>query len=75
MSEFTDENGLVLKYDAAVQKGTRYKWCWYGYGDEVVEQGEITAANGKDLVEFSFAGTMKVQVTIKREEQENIVEL
>jgi uncharacterized protein YndB with AHSA1/START domain len=73
-SEFSDAAGLMAP-EKTVAPGNKYKWNWYGYSDEVVEQGEITIANDKDLLEFSFGGTMKVRVQVKIEEGENIVEL
>jgi uncharacterized protein YndB with AHSA1/START domain len=72
--EFSSDKGL-LPNNTAVQKGNIYKWRWFGYSDELVESGEITQANNKDLLEFTFCGAMKVRITIKKEEEINIVEL
>jgi len=73
MAEFSDTTGVLAK-EKPVETGNKYKWNWYGYSDEAVEHGEIIAANGKDLLEFSFCG-MKVRIQVKTEEGENIVEL
>jgi uncharacterized protein YndB with AHSA1/START domain len=73
-AEFSNADGLLAN-NTAVQKGNKYKWNWFGYNDEVVEYGEITEANGKDLLEFTFGGTMKVRIQLKTEQGENIVEL
>src|SRR5450432_32395 len=72
--EFSNQDGLLAN-NTRVQKGNKYKWNWYGYSDEVVERGEITEANDKNSLEFTFGRTMKVSIQIKTEEGENIVEL
>lgn len=65
----------ILPNEQQVEAGNKYTWNWHGYGDEVVERGEITMANGKDQLEFSFAANMKVRIQLKTENGENIVEL
>lgn len=73
LSEFS-RNGSVLSANETIQPGDKYKWMWHGYPDSSVEFGEILAANGKDFLEFTFAG-MNVSVKIITEDGENLVEL
>ena len=48
---------------------------WYGWCDDVVEKGKILEANGKDFIKFTFGKAGIVNVQIKTEENETIVEL
>lgn len=73
LSEFS-RNGEVLSDTEPVHPGDRYKWMWHGYPDSTVEFGDILSANGKDFLEFTFAG-MNVSVRIIAEEGETLVEL
>lgn len=69
---FDVENREVPR-EVNVQKGSAYKWSWYLY--DVVEQGEITEANGKDVFQFTFAGKCLVDIKLSREDNSTIVEL
>jgi len=72
-AEFSDENGLKLSKMQNTLKGDSYKWVWYLYDD--VEYGTITAANGRDFLQFTFAGNCLVEVNLKTEFEYTVVEL
>lgn len=75
VSEFKSKDGKLRKDDELVEAGDDYKWLWFGYPDEVVEQGKILDLNGKDYFRFSFGKAGDCSVRIKKEEGEAIVEL
>lgn len=72
-AEFSDENELVLSKTQNVLKGDKYKWIWYLYDD--TESGTITAANGADYFQFTFAGNCLVEINLSTEFEYTIVEL
>lgn len=47
-----------------VTTGDKYEWYWHGYGNDIVEKGEILEANGTDKIVFSFTGGGIVTVNI-----------
>jgi len=72
-AEFSDENNILLHKDRNVLKGDKYKWSWYLYDD--IEYGTITDANGKDFIQFTFAGVCLVDIKLREEFEYVIVEL
>ena len=74
-AEFTMPNKGVRSRNDGVQKGDRYRWLWFGYGDEVVEGGTILEANEKDFLKFTFSGNCTVSVRVKEEKGETVCEL
>ncbi len=56
----------------SVTQGCTFAWEWYGY--DGVEKGDITKANGKNHLQFTFAGSM-VDVRLKKQGRNVIVEL
>jgi len=74
-SDYKKPGGVLHGGNEFVQKGDLYSWWWYGYSDEVVEQGEILDCNGKDFFKFKFGNAGNCTVKIYEEEGENIVEL
>lgn len=75
MAEYKKPDGSLRGPNEPVQPGDTYAWRWYGYPDEVTEQGKILACNGKDSFKFSFGEAGICTVTIKQELGETIVEL
>ena len=75
MSEYSNPGNGLRANNEMVQKGDHYRWAWFGYSDEVMEEGDILEANGKDLFKFSFGNAGNCTVSIKKEEGETIVEL
>jgi uncharacterized protein YndB with AHSA1/START domain len=74
-AEFTTPGGAVREGAVAIQKGDTYRWLWFGYDDSVVERGTILEANGKDFLQFTFAGKCLVSMRVKIEEGETVAEL
>ncbi|MEO7923750.1 MAG: SRPBCC domain-containing protein [Chitinophagaceae bacterium] len=75
LAQFTRPDGIQRQKSSPVEKGDRYKWLWFGYGDSVAEEKEILAANGWDKLQFSFSGNCIVTVSVKQEDGETICEL
>lgn len=67
--------GSDKKNDEPVQAGDTYQWRWFGHGDEVTERGEIIEANGKNMLQFTFACNCMVTVKTYEEDGETIAEL
>jgi hypothetical protein len=74
-SDYKKQDGSLYGNNDFVKKGDAYAWWWYGYPDEVVEQGEILEANGKDFFKFKFGKAGNCSVKIYEEVGEHIVEL
>lgn len=75
MSEYKTATGQLRQDDEQVQQGDRYTWRWYGYSDDVTEQGYILDCNDKDRFKFSFGKAGDCTVTIKKELGYTIVAL
>lgn len=75
MSEYKSPDGSLRAGDEPVKKGDNYVWRWHGWSDETTEHGSILECNGKDIFTFSFGKAGNCKVTIKKEGNENIVEL
>src|SRR6476659_9644658 len=54
MSEYARPGGELRSDNEVVQKGDSYRWRWWGWPDDMTEEGTILEANGKDLFKFSF---------------------
>jgi uncharacterized protein YndB with AHSA1/START domain len=74
-AEFKKADNTPKPKDNYVQKGDKYEWLWYGHPDTVAERNTIRNANGKDFLQFKFAGDCLVSVRIIPGEEETIVEL
>jgi hypothetical protein len=61
-STFIDSNGKEIGRDTSVEKGFAYDWNWYLY--DVAEHGKIIEANGKDYLQFKFAGYCLVDINL-----------
>ncbi len=75
LSEYKKADGALRGDNDFVEKGDTYKWLWHGWPDETVEHGIVLDCNGKDFFKFSFGKAGNCAVTIKKEEEETIVEL
>lgn len=75
LAQFTDINNIPRESGTEIEKGDRYQWRWHGYPDEVEEKGSIINANGKDQIQFSFAGDCVVTISVKQNEGISIVEI
>jgi len=56
-----------------VENNNLYEWTWYAQNTS--ETGKILKANGKDLIEFTFAGNCIVQIKITQDGDFTLVEL
>ena len=45
-----------------ISEGSSYTWRWYNWDGQ--EDGEVLMANGKDQLEFTFAGKSRVSVQL-----------
>lgn len=77
---FSTPTGEIIDRSQNVKAGDTYKWHWHGYDDNTVEYGEIVEANGTNFLCFTFCSEsaktdMQVNVSIKQEQNEMIVEL
>jgi hypothetical protein len=70
---FLDTNKKPISKDQPIEKGFTYEWNWYLY--EVTERGKITNANGKDFIQFTFAGECLVDIKLSTQDNYVIVEL
>lgn len=75
LAQFTKADGSQRPKNIAIENGDTYKWLWYGYDDNAIEERAIILANGWDKLQFSFSGGCIVTVTIKQESGETICEL
>jgi len=69
---FVNRSGDKKEKHIKIEKGDKYVWMWYG-SDNIAE-GEILELNYQNNVKFTFLDCI-VEMTIKTEENENVVEL
>jgi len=72
-ANFFDSTGHAIDPEAQFAPGNTYEWSWYLY--DVVEKGNITYANGKDHVQFTFAGDCLVNIQLLQQDESVVVEL
>lgn len=72
-TNYYNSEGKVLDRQNLVKEGDLYEWSWFLY--DAVEKGKITKANGKDYLQFTFAGDCLVDVQLTKKEEYIIVEL
>lgn len=72
-ARFYDLNQKIIDKNTAVAQGYSYEWEWFLY--EGVEKGKITEANGKDFIQFTFAGNCLVDIKLSEEKGYVFVEL
>lgn len=70
---FSSADGKRVPGSANVTIGSKYEWNWFA--QNYFEAGKVTQANGTDFFEFTFAGTCKVQIKLKKENEYVLVEL
>ena len=56
-------DGHVRKGSESIQPGDRYVWRWHNW--DAAEEGVVTRANGRDELEFSFAGVSHVRLNLE----------
>lgn len=72
-ARFYDLNGNLIKKDVPAEQGNSYEWEWFLY--DGIEKGKITEANGKDFLQFTFAGNCLVDIKLTQENDYVFVEL
>ncbi|MFZ9004283.1 MAG: SRPBCC family protein [Robiginitalea sp.] len=60
---YTDPSGQKRRGTDPIAAGDSYQWHWHNW--DASEKGEVTLANGRDEVEFSFAGVSRVRITLE----------
>ncbi len=70
---FMNLNGNPIGQKKQIEKGFSYQWNWLLY--DLTEQGNIMKANGKDFIQFTFAGECLVDVKLSVHQDMVIVEL
>ncbi|MEX1002554.1 MAG: SRPBCC domain-containing protein [Crocinitomicaceae bacterium] len=70
---FIDTNGVPISKDKSIEKEFTYEWNWYLY--DTTERGKITDTNGKDFIQFTFAGECLVDIKLSLQDDYVIVEL
>lgn len=70
---FIDSNQTSISKDKSIEKGFTYAWNWYLF--DTTEHGKITDANGKDFIQFTFAGNCLVDINLSIQNEYVIVEL
>ncbi len=70
---FKDNNEAQIEKDKAIEKGFTYEWNWYLF--DSTEHGKITDTNGKDFIQFTFAGDCLVDIKLSIQNDNTIVEL
>ena len=71
---FTKYGGTSRARKSRVEVNDSYEWLWHGWSDEVVERGRVLKI--EDLfLSFSFGKAGNVDVSIKQEQKEPVVEL
>lgn len=70
---FMDGSKKPIDKDQSIGKGFSYEWNWFLY--DVTEKGKIMDANGKDFIQFTFAGECLVDIKLSSQDNLVIVEL
>lgn len=72
-ARYTDGGGRLRDPVEPMQTGDRYTWKWHGWDPE--ESGLVAHANGRDALEFSFAGVSQVQVRLEEDRKATLLTL
>ncbi len=59
--EYFDGNQSINK-SKNVEADNTYEWTWFLY--DILEKGTVTEANGKDFIQFTFAGDCLVDIEL-----------
>lgn len=72
-ANFLDKERKTISRDATIEAHNLYEWTWYLY--DITERGRILQVNGKDHLQFSFAGDCVVDVKLTQKDDYVLVEL
>lgn len=70
---FFDDEGKEIARNSNIEGGNKYEWNWHLFTE--TEYGKITQANGKDFLQFTFAGACIVDIKLSMLDEYVIVEL
>lgn len=70
---YFDTTQKPVSKETQIEKGFTYEWNWYLF--DVTERGKITEANGKDFIQFTFAGECLVDIKLSAQGDYVVVEL
>lgn len=70
---FNKPTGEQVQRNENIHQNDSYQWSWYLY--DVAETGKIIQANGKDLLQFTFAGDCLVEIKLTQHQNDVIVQL
>lgn len=70
---FRDSTETPIGKDKSVEIGYTYEWNWYLF--DSTEHGKISEANGRDFIQFTFAGNCLVDVKLSEQGDYVVVEL
>ncbi len=66
-------DGKKINSSEYIQQNDTYTWMWHNWDGQ--ETGKIIKANGKDCIQFSFAETCEVSVTLEQREEAVLLSL
>ena len=72
-ARYTDKVGASVDMNSSIAESMSYEWTWYLYSE--TEKGKINIANGKDHIQFTFAGNCLVDVKLIEQHGHTVVEL
>lgn len=72
-TRYFDTKGNLADRTSPIKSNFTYEWHWHLYDGE--EKGEIIDENGKDHLQFTFAGDCKVDVKLNQQDEYTIVTL
>ena len=72
-ASYNTSEGKSRSADELIQPGDHYLWRWHNWDGQ--EEGEVVLANGKDELEFTFAGRSKVHVQFSKSDGATLVVL
>jgi uncharacterized protein YndB with AHSA1/START domain len=61
-ADFYRASGEAVRKSEHIEAGDTYEWSWFLY--DPTEKGKITKANGRDALQFTFAGDCLVDVSL-----------
>jgi uncharacterized protein YndB with AHSA1/START domain len=62
-AQYTQTSGQIRRGDEPIAASDSYQWHWHNW--DAAEKGAVTLANGRDELEFSFAGVSHVRITLE----------
>lgn len=74
-AEFFGPDGSHKRRNDKIQPGDTYIWRWYGWPDDIMEQGEILEHSDNEFVRFVFGKAGVVSLRISNQDNETILTL